>query len=59
MSDNTKQGINTFKQHLEILPEQLSCAVLNRIRESVHYVPVVGIMGKTGTGKFSLVNAVF
>ncbi|MBC3946729.1 50S ribosome-binding GTPase [Erwinia persicina] len=59
MSDNNEQGFNTLKQHLSILPEHLSHTILNRIRECIHYEPVIGIMGKCGVGKSSLCNALF
>lgn len=59
MSDKTEQGLDALKPHLSLLPEQLSRAVLNRIRQCIHYEPVIGIMGKTGVGKSSLCNALF
>ncbi|NHB89835.1 GTPase family protein [Photorhabdus tasmaniensis] len=59
MSDSTEQGINVLKQHLSLLPGHISSVVLERIRQSIHYEPVIGIMGKTGAGKSSLCNALF
>ncbi|TXE23946.1 ATP-binding cassette domain-containing protein [Serratia marcescens] len=59
MSDKTEQGIDTLKQQLSQLPEALSRTILDRIRQTLHYEPVIGIMGKTGTGKSSLCNALF
>lgn len=57
MSDSFERGINVLKQPLSILPEHISDLVLEHIRQSIHYEPVIGIMGKTGAGKSSLCNA--
>ncbi|HCX4225686.1 TPA: GTP-binding protein, partial [Escherichia coli] len=54
MSDSFERGINVLKQPLSILPEHISDLVLEHIRQSIHYEPVIGIMGKTGAGKSSL-----
>lgn len=59
MSDKTEQGIQALKQQLSLLPEALSRTILDRIRQAIHYEPVIGIMGKTGAGKSSLCNALF
>lgn len=59
MSDSFERGINVLKQPLSILPEHISDLVLEHIRQSIHYEPVIGIMGKTGAGKSSLCNALF
>ncbi|EPZ6067769.1 GTPase family protein [Klebsiella michiganensis] len=57
MSDKTEQGLDALKQQLSHLPETLSRTILNRIRQHIHYEPVIGIMGKTGSGKSSQCNA--
>lgn len=59
MSDKTEQGLDALKQQLSLLPETLSRTILNRIRQHIHYEPIIGIMGKTGGGKSSLCNALF
>lgn len=59
MTDNTEQGIVALKKHLSLLPEYLTHRVIERIRQCIHYEPVIGIMGKTGVGKSSLCNALF
>ncbi len=59
MSDKTQQGLDALQQQLYLLPESLSRTILERIRECINYEPVIGIMGKTGTGKSSLCNALF
>ncbi|WP_249339881.1 hypothetical protein [Serratia marcescens] len=50
MSDKTEQGIDALKQQLSLLPEALSRTILDRIRQTLNYEPVIGIMGKTGVG---------
>ncbi|CAI1006817.1 MULTISPECIES: GTPase family protein [Serratia] len=59
MSDKTEQGIDALKQQLSLLPQSLSRTILERIRQTITYEPVIGIMGKTGAGKSSLCNALF
>lgn len=59
MPDKTEQGLDALQQQLSLLPEALSRTILNRIRQHIHYEPVIGIMGKTGAGKSSLCNALF
>ncbi|MBS3894802.1 MULTISPECIES: GTPase family protein [Enterobacterales] len=59
MSDKTRQGLDALKAQLSLLPEYLSRIIIERIHQTIHYEPVIGIMGKTGAGKSSLCNALF
>ncbi|HAH3269891.1 TPA: GTPase, partial [Escherichia coli] len=47
------------KSHLTFLPEEIRQKILEHLRSVIHYEPVIGIMGKSGTGKSSLCNAIF
>lgn len=52
-------GFSLLDQHLSALPASLREHILQRLRHSLCYQPVIGIMGKTGAGKSSLCNGLF
>ncbi|HAW7701454.1 TPA: GTPase, partial [Escherichia coli] len=47
------------KSYLTFLPEEIRQKILEHLHSVIHYEPVIGIMGKSGTGKSSLCNAIF
>ncbi|WP_252387160.1 GTPase, partial [Escherichia coli] len=47
------------KSYLTFLPEEIRQKILEHLHCVIHYEPVIGIMGKSGTGKSSLCNAIF
>ncbi|EQB4042559.1 GTPase family protein [Cronobacter sakazakii] len=52
-------GLQSFHQSLSGLPQWASERILHQVSQLTNYVPVIGIMGKTGVGKSSLCNALF
>lgn len=52
-------GLKPLQQSLSDLPLWASDRILQQINHLTHYEPVIGIMGKTGTGKSSLCNNLF
>ncbi|AKE59420.1 GTPase [Citrobacter amalonaticus Y19] len=52
-------ALQKLRTHLTFLPENILQQLLEHLHQTIHYKPVIGIMGKSGTGKSSLCNALF
>ncbi|ELY3745554.1 MULTISPECIES: GTPase family protein [Enterobacteriaceae] len=56
---NNSEGLQSLQNSLSSLPQWVSERILHQVSQLTNYVPVIGIMGKTGVGKSSLCNALF
>ncbi len=56
---NKTDGLQALEKPLASLPDTLRQLILERIQNLTHYEPVIGIMGKSGVGKSSLLTNSF
>ncbi|CNI69743.1 GTPase family protein [Yersinia vastinensis] len=51
--------MNKLENHFLFLPKGAKDVFLSHLNKLINYSPTIGVMGKTGAGKSSLINALF
>jgi len=52
-------ALEIVRAHLKFLPKKTLQNLLSHLQQTISYQPVIGIIGKSGSGKSSLCNALF
>lgn len=55
----THPALENLRPYLAFLPESIFQKLIQHLHKAITYEPVIGIMGKSGAGKSSLLNAIF